>query len=309
IISMFAAVAISFISCTSDDVMLGNNNNVCGFGTSAYFNVSVSSSAAVTKGSFQMNVLEDGLDDNLAFGLVGKQVDNIGVFVNNGVRSADISSSENSVEASAYYPYVSDVDCQEDGTCIIGFSEDAFQCGPMVSDRVEINCSQDADFVNVRFHSIAQRIGFRLCDITEDNQLSDLIEISGIQLYGVATQGIYVNSDSPYWIPQFSRKPYTVFDGSNTISKSDDMISDRLYVVPGSIAEGYVEVSFNVRGFDYDGYAYASSQKSIRISLSDIQPDDDNIYTLALDLEDFFKTIEFSAEVEDWTKESVETNI
>lgn len=274
------------------------------------------------------------LDSRIAFGLVGVDndtksvmVDNQPVFENNGVRTANLitsSLSSGSMRVSALYPYASSVSYHTDGSYAISFTPNDIKKGPLASNTVNMRCDQEFETVSLQFHHISNSIGFKVCDITDDEQLKGLMHVRKVVLHGMPTEGLFVvDGENSHWVPDAKRRNIDFYEGNDPVKcgveSAEFMGADKLsearedcyraYVVPEELKEGkhYVEVFFDVDEFDYEGTHYrgAKGQSQI-ISLSGVIPDDElelglqYTFVLGMNIYTVYRPIEFSASVEDW---------
>jgi hypothetical protein len=274
------------------------------------------------------------LDSNIAFGFIGKdnaadkvEVENLPVYENKGVRSADVITSLNSddkIQVSAYYPYVKEVTHQIDGTHVIEFGKDEIQQGPLVTNTISMNCSVEHEIVNLEFHHIANQIGFKVCDITEDEQLRGYMHVRKVIVHGMASEGVFVvDGENSHWVPQAECDSVVIFEGSDAVRygldnarfigksslSTNSADATRFYVVPELLRadKHYVEVIFDVDGFVYDGTRYRGvTEKKQIIPLEGVVPDDffelglQYTFILGMNLGTVYRTIEFSALVDNW---------
>lgn len=275
------------------------------------------------------------LDSDIAFGLVGVDnektedvlVDNEPIFEQEGVRTATLTtslSSSGSMKVSAYYPYVSSVNYHKDGSYAISFTPNDIMQGPLASNVVYMRCDQEHETVNLQFHHISNCIGFKVCDITEDEQLKELMHVRKVVLHGMPTEGMYVvDGADRHWVPNAKRQQIVVYEGDDLVRcgienagfMAETSLSDnhddchRFYVVPEELKEGkhYVEVIFDVESFDYDGTHYRGvTGKSQIIPLSGVIPDDmmelglQYTFVLGMNICTVYRPIEFTATVENW---------
>jgi len=274
------------------------------------------------------------IDANTAFGLVGFDnetnnvlVDDIAVFENNGVRSANLVTSilsSGSMNVSAFYPHVNNVNYHKDGSYAVSFTPNDIEKGALASSVVDMRCDQGYETVNLRFHHITNSIGFKVCDISADEQLKGLMHVRKVVLHGMPTEGMFVvNGNDSHWVPNAKRKEIVYYEGddlvrcgeenadfltANSLSdKNDDC--NRHYLVPEELTEGkhYVEVIFDVDPFDYDGTHYSGAKgKSQIIPLSGVVPDDvlefglQYTFVLGMNIHTVYRPIEFTAAVGDW---------
>lgn len=342
-----AAMIIS--SCSGENTF---SSIYIGQETHTVFNISVakntktktkthSPSRAATKAlidsrtSYEYESTEAYISPDVAFGLVGINdghviIDNLPVFESNGLRSADIMTfleSENRVGVSAFYPYVKDVTYDSDGSYAISFTPDDIKKGPLASNNVDFRCDRNFETVNLRFIHLANRIGFKLCDITEDEQLKGLMHIRKIILHGMPTEGSYVMVDDEgengHWVPNAKRTEIVCFEGDDSVGIGEENAlyvtktglsgekaeCNRFYVVPEEFKaeKHYVELQFDVDEFDYDGTHYrATTGRSEKIPLAGVIPDDfmelgvQYTFVLGMNLGSIYRPIEFTANVDNW---------
>jgi hypothetical protein len=194
------------------------------------------------------------------------------------------------MKVSAFYPHVSSVSYHKDGSYAISFTPNDIKKGPLASNAVNMRCDQMVETVTLQFHHISNSIGFKVCDITDDEQLKGLMHVRKVVLHGMPAEGLFVaDGDSSRWIPNAKRQNIVFYEGDDLVKcgvdKADYMASGKLselreecnhvYVVPEEFKEGkhYVEVIFDIDPFDYDGTHYrgAKGQSQI-IQLSGVIP-------------------------------------
>lgn len=286
-----------------------------------------------SKTSFDAEKKHAFIDSEIAFGLVGVDVESRDVLVDaqpvheiNGVRSTNVVTtdlSSGTLKVSAFYPHVNSVNYRKDGSYSVSFTPNDIKKGPLASEAVEMRCDQDHETVNLKFHHITNSFGFKVCDITDDDQLQGLMRIRKVVLHGMPTEGLYVcDGDDSYWVPNAKRQELVFFEGDDCVACGEEnagfigmeSLSDnneecnRMYVVPEELTDKhYVEVYFDVNSFDYDGTHYgALCGMSQVIPLSGVVPDDvlekglQYTFILGLNLESVYRTIEFTASVDDW---------
>ena len=274
------------------------------------------------------------LDSRIAFGLVGVDNEDMEVLVDNypvhekeGVRTANLvtsSLSSGSMKISAYYPQVSSVSYHKDGSYAISFTPNDIKKGPLASNAVNMRCDQDFETVSLQFHHISNGIGFRVCDITEDEQLRGLMHIRKVVLHGMPAEGLFVvDGQDGRWVPNAKRQDILFYEGNDHVSygvdKADFLAEGKLsgnredcnhiFVVPEEFKDGkhYVEVVFDVDPFEYDGTMYrgAKNQSQI-ISLAGVLPEDEMelglqyTFVLGMNIYTVYRPIEFAASVDDW---------
>lgn len=286
-----------------------------------------------SKTSYDVEKSHASIDANIAFGLVGVDdeldvvFDNNPVYEREGVRMADLvtyNTKDDSMSVHAYYPYVGDVSYHKDGSYAISFTPNDIKKGPLASNAVKMRCDQDFETVSLNFHHISNSVGFKVCDITEDEQLRGLMHIRKVVLHGMPTQGMFVvDGQNSHWVPNAKRSLILIYEGNdfvefgeenalyltqNSLSSNTNECS-RSYVVPEELKEDkhFVEVVFDVDSFDYDGTHYrGATGQSQSIPLSGIIPDDyfelglQYTFTLGMNLGTVYRPIEFSATVDEW---------
>ena len=274
------------------------------------------------------------LDSRIAFGLVGVDsedksflVDNNPVYETEGVRTANLitsSLSSGSMKVSAYYPHVSSVSCHKDGSYAISFTPNDIKKGPLASNAVVMRCDQNHETVNLQFHHISNSVGFKVCDITDDEQLKGLMHVRKVVLHGMPAEGLFVvDGENSRWIPNAKHQNISFYEGNDLVKcgvENADFMGvsklsverencNHIYVVPEEFKEGkhYVEVIFDVDPFEYEGTHYrgAKGQSQI-ISLAGVIPDDmmelglQYTFVLGMNIYTVYRPIEFTASVSDW---------
>lgn len=341
VVSLFVAMAALMVSsCAREDrftpVYIGQEIHTV-------FNISISKntktrtktktkSDADSKTTYDAEKVHAVIAADIAFGLVGIDkdleilVDNHPVYEKNGLRTTDIiaDTPDSTMSVSAYYPHVKNVSYHKDGSYAVCFTPDDVKKGPLVTNAVNMRCHQDFEAVSLRFHHIANSIGFKVCDITEDEQLKGLMHIRKVVLHGMPTEGTYVvDGENSHWVPNAKHYDIVVYEGNDFVSYGEenasfiaaDRLSDlsddckRTFIVPEELKEGkhYVEIVFDVDGFDYDGTHYRGvTGKSQKIPLAGIIPDDmfelglQYTFVLGMNLGTVYRPIEFSATTEEW---------
>ena len=274
------------------------------------------------------------LDSKVAFGLVGNDnetdavlVDNHPVYEKDGIRTANLVTStlsSGSMKISAFYPHVSSVSYHKDGSYAISFTPNDIKKGPLASNAVDMRCDQVFETVNLQFHHISNSFGFKVCDITNDEQLRGLMHVRKVILHGMPTEGLFVvDGQDSRWIPNAKRQQIVFYEGDDLVqygienasfltagSLSDNKEEcNRFYVVPEELTDDkhYVEVIFDVDPFDYEETHYRGAQgKSQIIPLSGVVPDDElelglqYTFVLGMNICTVYRPIEFAATVDDW---------
>jgi hypothetical protein len=345
IVPLVAVAAMMVSSCSREDrfsQLIYNGQEIY-----TVFNVSIAQNTKTktktktttkadtdSKTSYETEEKNASFLPDVAFGLVGVDKESLGVLVDNkpvyeqnGVRTANIIADigeDTVMSVSAFYPYVKNVSYHKDGSYAVSFTPDDVVLGPLASNAVDMRCNQDFETVSIRFHHISNSIGFRVCDITDDEQLRGLMHIRKIILHGLPTEGMYVvDGENSHWVPNAKRESIVYYEGDDLVSYGEDnelfvaqnhlsasnTDCNRHYLVPEELKAGkhYVEVIFDVDPFDYDGTHYrGASGKNQTIPLSGVIPGDifepglQYTFTLGINLGTVYRPIEFSANVDDW---------
>lgn len=330
-----AAIAMICSSCSRDDRFLPVYR---GQETHAVFYISVAKntkSGAETQTTYYTENEYGSIDSDQPIGILGLSntcgvvIDDMPVYEKDGVRTASLllpNHTEQSIGLTAFYPYVRDVSYYKDGSYVISFTPDDIAKGPLATDAVTVMCDDESEAVNLEFHHIANSIGFRVCDITREEGLKGHIHIRKVVLHGMSVEGLFVtDGENSKWMTQGKRSALVFFDGNSrvecgkgnamyiagsTLSESKEECK-RFYVVPEELEEGkhFVEVVIDVDGFDYGGVHYpAMAGKSLNIPLWNVIPENtfeiglQYTFTFGINLAQVFDKIEFSASVDDWTK-------
>lgn len=333
-----SAIMMISSSCTREDLV---DSSFQGTETHTIFNITISGNTKTKSNntddmqiSYESEKNRVHMNSKVAFGLVGIDnetadvlVDNQPVYEKNGVRTADLitsSLSSGSMKVSAFYPYTNSVSYHKDGSYAVSFAPNDIEKGPLASNAVDMRCDRDAETVNLNFHHISNSIGFKVCDITTDEQLRGLMYVRKIVVHGMPAEGLFVvDGEESYWVPNAKRPQKVIYEGKdyveygeeNAIFVANDRLSDdkedckRFYVVPEELTNGkhFVEVFFDVAPFDYDGTHYRGvTGMSQIITLSDVIPDNtfelglQYTFVLGMNLGTVYRPIEFTASVEDW---------
>lgn len=334
--TLIAIASVFVSSCVREDRF---DTSMNGNETHTIFNIFIAgntktNTCAAPVASFEARKSSIHIDSNTAFGLVGIDnetrdvlVDNQSVKDNNGVRTAKLITScmsSGSMTVSAFYPYANSVNYREDGSFGVVFTPNDIKKGPLASDPVVMRCDQAFETVELNFHHITNSIGFKVCDITDDDQLRGLMHIRKLVLHGMPTEGMFVpDGVDSHWVPNAKRKEIVVFQGNGYVGYGEDKaafvaqdaLSDsrrecnRINVVPEELREGrhYVEIIFDVDPFVYDGIRYcAKTNVSQTIPLSGVVPEDmfemglQYTFALGMNLGMVYRPIEFTATVQDW---------
>ena len=349
-----ATAALLFSSCARQDRF---NVLPCDQETQTIFNISVArntktktkSATKTTKSEFvsllnefDTKIVPDYsvekthayLDSGIAFGLVGVDnednsflVDNNPVYETEGVRTANLitsSLSSGSMKVSAYYPHVSNVSYHKDGSYAISFTPNDIKKGPLASNAVDMRCDQDFETVNLQFHHISNSVGFKVCDITDDEQLKGLMHVRKVVLHGMPAEGLFVvDGEDSRWVPNAKHQDIVFYEGDDLVKcgveNADYMAAGKLsteradcnhvFVIPEELKDGkhFVEVVFDVDPFEYEGTKYRGAKGQTQIiQLSGVIPDDSMelglqyTFVLGLNIYTVYRPIEFSASVDDW---------
>lgn len=302
-----------------------------------------------TKGGMEYaeNESEATLDPETPFGLIGIDastnkliVDNEEVYDNgNGDRSVTFDTHDwygtENLLFSAYYPHVNDIEYMSGNRAyIIPYRQEETQAGPLVSQTVKRNISY-LDVVPLVFRHITNDIGFKVCDITFDEQLRGHIRLRRLTAHNVATEGYFIDSigtDGGKWVQKSLCDKIDVFEGNARVGVGtenelyvgyDHLVSERgrsnrFYAIPEEIRMGkqFVEVVYDVDAFEYDGISYPELKNQIqKFPIYGVLPGNICIcgkqYTfhLGLDLGNLYKAIEFTASVADWNNSSTASNV
>ena len=274
------------------------------------------------------------LDSRIAFGLVGVDNEDMEVLVDNypvhekeGVRTANLvtsSLSSGSMKISAYYPQVSSVSYHKDGSYAISFTPNDIKKGPLASNAVDMRCDQDFETVNLQFHHISNSVGFKVCDITDDEQLKGLMHVRKVVLHGMPAEGLFVvDGENSRWVPNAKHQDIVFYEGDDLVKcgveNADYMAAGKLsteradcnhvFVIPEELKDGkhFVEVVFDVDPFEYEGTKYRGAKGQTQIiQLSGVIPDDSMesglqyTFVLGLNIYTVYRPIEFTASVDDW---------
>lgn len=342
---LVAAISLSAASCAMNDgyTMLEEASETKNVG----FDIVITKDGQMmTKGQMdQMDYNEylsvaDGtahLDPGIPFGLVGVDretssvvINNEEVYERNGARSMSFSTkgydTDRNLLLSAYYPHVDNIDYLDNNAAYgVPYFINDTQAGPLVSQTVEKRMSY-LNVVPLVFRHITNDVGFKVCDITRDERLRGKIHIRKLIAHNVAQEGYYVDTlgtNGGLWRGQSFYRDITVFDGDcpvgigtknelyvgshNLVNEKD--AGNRFYSIPDEIKMGkqYVEVIFDVDGFELDGARYSPLKNQVqKFPIYGVLPDNQCVYGkqytfhLGLDLNTIYQTIEFTASVDGW---------
>ena len=304
----------------------------------------------MTKGSYSAYDSDEKLstmDSDIPFGLVGIDYDHHALVVDNLSVNSDGSSygafldsmfwdeiSSQTISFSAYYPYVKDVYYGDElQSYYIPYSVEDTQAGPLVSKTVEMAVAQ-LNMIPLEFQHITNDIGYRICDATPDENLQGLVHLRKLTAYNVASAGVFVNDvtlSRGIWHRQGYYRNVVIFEGDAKVGVGSenekfvgfDTLEDRMvnshryYSIPDEIEIGkqYVEVIYDVEGFDIDGFHYPPLENQVaRYMLYGLLPDNVLVYGrqytfhIGIDLSSVYREISFSASVSDWETKIYENN-
>lgn len=228
------------------------------------------------------------MDRNRPFSLVAVEqdsqsllLDNYPVYSDQGGEyslylDAQLLQIPSQVLFSAYYPHVANISYQEGNSVYsIPFEESETEAGPLVSRTVERSISQ-LNTLPLEFGHITNDIGFKVCDITPNENLRGLIHLKKLTAMNVASAGVFVNDlihSRGNWDYQGYYRDVTVFEGDAVVgigSENEHFVgqhelvehmseSSRFYAIPDEIRMGrqYVEVIYDVDGFFIDQEYYS----------------------------------------------------
>ena len=225
---LIATAALLFSSCAQEDrysvvsydqetktifnITVTRNTKTKSHAEGTKANITGNDNDTKTVSDYSIDLTHANMDSKIAFGLVGIDnekkdfiVDNCPVYETGGVRTANLitsSLSSGSVKVSAYYPHVSSVSYHQDGSYAISFTPNDIKKGPLASNAVGMRCDQDFETVNLQFHHISNSVGFKVCDITDDEQLKGLMHVRKVVLHGMPAEGLFVvDGENSRWVP------------------------------------------------------------------------------------------------------------
>ena len=232
---------------------------------------------------------------------------------------------------SAYYPHVASVEYESSmQSYSIPFAATETEAGPLVSKTVQRSINQ-LNTLPLEFCHITNDIGFKVCDITPDNNLQGLIHLRKLTAYNVASAGIYLNDISlgrGDWTYQGYLRNVVVFEGDALVGVGsgnerfvgkEELVnhmnqSTRFYAIPDEIQMGrqYVEAIFDVDGFYIGEEYYAPLKDQMTIfSIYGVLPGNVMVpgkqYTfhLGLDLGTVYQQITFSPSISGWQNTNI----
>lgn len=285
------------------------------------------------------------MDTDIPFGLIGIDYQNGELVLDNAAVKSDGSgysgqfdnylwSASTKITFSAYYPYVEAVGYGSDyESYAIPYSVQETEAGPLVSKTVEKAVNQ-LNMIPLVFQHITNDIGYKICDVTPDVTLQNLIHLRKVTAYNVAQAGVFINDvlgNSGTWHKQAYYRKIVVFEGDAKVGVGSenekfigfDTLEDRLadshryYSIPDDIEIGkqYVEVIYDVEGFTLGGFHYEPLYNQVaKYMLYGLLPDNTFVYGkqytfhLGLDLSSVYHKITFAPSVSDWETKIFENN-
>ena len=238
------------------------------------------------------------------------------------------------ITLSAYYPYKTDISYHSNNEAYnIPFTTEETQEGPLVSKTMQ-QAVEKLNEIPIEFQHITNDIGFKICDVTPDQQLQGLIHLRKLISYNVASAGVFVNdlkNLDGQWRKVGYYRDVVVFDGDARVGVSCEneqfvgfetlekrmADSHRYYSIPDEIRLGkqYVEVTFDVDGFTLgDTYYPPLYNQGAKFALYGLLPDNVYVYGkqytfhIGLDLSSVYHEIAFTASVGDWESRIYENN-
>lgn len=235
---------------------------------------------------------------------------------------------------SAYYPHVASVEYESSmQSYSIPFAATETEAGPLVSKTVQRSINQ-LNTLPLEFCHITNDIGFKVCDITPDEDLQGLIHLRKLIAHNVASAGIYLNDISlgrGDWTYQGYLRNVDVFEGDAPVGVGsanerfvgkEELVdrmnqSMRFYAIPDEIQmrRQFVEAVFDVDGFDHNGFHYPPLKDQVTIfSIYGVLPGNVMVpgkqYTfhLGLDLGTVYQQITFSPSISGWQNINIYEN-
>lgn len=308
---------------------------------------SISPERTATKAVDQSDNMLATMSSDIPFGLIGIDydthslvLDNLSVYSNGDSYSTFLEShtwdriKDDNISFSAYYPYVHNVSYEDDLRYYnIPYTVEETNAGPLVSKTVEMAVAQ-MNMIPLEFQHITNDIGFCVCDVTPQPELQGLIHLRRLIAHKVASAGVFVNDvtlSQGIWHRQGYYRDVVVFEGDAKVgvgsenekfvgySTLEDRLanSHRFYSIPDEILMGrqYVEVVFDVDGFDLNGFHYAPlKNQTLRYMIYGLLPDNVFVYGrqytfhIGLDLSSLYTEITFSPSVSGWETKIYENN-
>lgn len=285
------------------------------------------------------------MDPNREFGLIGFDSESGELLLDNHPVSHDgynysswvggnLWGGSTMVTLSAYYPYQSNVVYQDNNEAYsIPFSTEETEAGPLISKTMQ-HAIDELNHVSIEFHHITNDIGYKICDVTPDEQLQGLIHLRKLTAYNVASSGIFVNDlmvQQGSWHRIGYYRNVVIFDGDAVVgvgsenerfvgySTLEKRLSDshRFYSIPDEILLGkqYVEVEYDIDSFTIDGFTYPAIEGMVtKYALYGLLPDNvfengkQYTFHIGLDLSPVYQQVTFSASVSDWETKIYENN-
>ena len=307
--------------------------------------VSKERTGMMTKAGVDTGEMLATMDEDNPFGLIGIDFEHNNLLIDNASVSADgrgystyfdwnAWNGVNSMSLSAYYPHVQGVEYGAGyETYAIPYSVKETEAGPLVSKTVQQAIDQ-LNVVSLMFQHITNDIGYKICDITPDENLQGLIHLRKVTATNVASAGVFVNdvvSGGGNWHKQGYYRKVVVFEGDAPVGVGSenekfvgyDSLVDRLseshryYSIPDDIEMGKqcVEVVFDVEGFTHNNFYYKPLENQVRkFMLYGLLPDNvfeygkQYTFHIGLDLSSIYREITFAPAVADWETTIYEDN-
>jgi len=285
------------------------------------------------------------MDTGIPFGLVGIDYENGRLVLDNAAVASDgtlysgtfdnyLWEASERISLSAYYPHVEAVTYGDElENYTIPYSVKDTEAGPLVSKTVEQAVNQ-LNMIPLVFQHITNDIGYKIADITPDEQLQGHIHIRKVTATNVAQAGIFINdilNNTGSWHRQAYYRNVVVFEGDARLDAGmenekfigyDSLVdrladSHRYYSIPDDIEIGKqcVEVIYDVESFQIGGFTYQALNNQVaRFMLYGLLPGNTFVYGkqytfhLGLDLSKIYKQVSFSASVSDWETSIYENN-
>lgn len=344
------AAATVVLSCSLDvdthDVTRDAGEREVGFAVRVTRDGEEIPDAAITRGGFvDTGTKLSTMDKSIPFGLVGVDCETGALLLDNepvsyskdsyrGFFQRGLWDIPSTISLSAYYPHVNSLSYgDEHKTYSIEFTSADTEAGPLVSKTVQ--CAVDQlNMVPLEFQHITNDIGFKICDVTSDPNLQGLIRLRKVTAARVASAGVFVNDmemGSGFWHRRGYYRTELVFEGDARVGVGmenelfigrDALVprmadSYRFYAIPDKLEIGkqYVEVVFDIDGFDHAGNHYKGlKEQKVKYMLYGVLPDNVMAYGkqytfhLGLDAGKFFHSINFTASASDWETKIFEDN-
>ena len=355
ILATVTVLLMVFSSCSRvEDISLPSLNQ----GKNVGFDIKVTregeaiSSSRRAKMSTKSSSVDSGdklatMDSDIPFGLVGVDYDHHALVVDNARVNSDGSNygafldsmfwediRTESISFSAYYPYVKNIEYEDNlESFSIPYTVEETSAGPLVSKTVEMAVAQ-LNMIPLEFQHITNDIGYRICDVTPNEDLQGLVHLRKLTAYNVASAGVFVNDitlSQGIWHRQGYYRKVVVFEGDAKVGVGSenekfvgyDTLEDRMvnshryYSIPDEITYGkqYVEVVFDVDGFYSNGFYYEPLKEQVaRYMLYGLLPDNVFVYGrqytfhIGIDLSSVYSEITFAPSVGDWETKIYENN-